>query len=167
MREDFMSAVQDGDWCAAHELIRQGAVPASLETPGPSVCERLVGLNAPPQLISDLLRQHSGLETLPRLQSGLMAECLRVSATNSNAFATFALLLAQGVSPNLILDGGSTLLQRAMAHNRIREVRELLRHGVDPDQRSIFGLEAASNIEEAALLTNEASRLVREHFQRK
>jgi hypothetical protein len=70
------------------------------------------------------------------------------------------------VSPNLLLDGGSTLLQRAMAHNQVREVRELLRHGVDPNQGSIFGLEGASNLEEAALLMNDASRLVLEHFQR-
>jgi len=165
MSKEFLDAVRDGNWTAAHELVGQGAVSASHESPNSSVCEWLVELNAPPELVADLLRQHSDSETVQRAQSNLMSECLRLSATKSNAFDTFALLLAQGVSPNLIVEGGSTLLQRAMAHNQVREVRELLRHGVDPNQVSIFGLESASNLEEVALLTNEASRVVLEHFR--
>jgi ankyrin repeat protein len=166
MSKEFIDAVREGNWSAAHLLVREGAVSPSLETPSSSVYEWLVEVNAPPELISDLLRLHPASETLHRVKCSLMEACLRASATKSNAFGTFALLLAEGVSPNLIVDGGSTLLQQAMELNRVREVRELLRHGVDPSQMSVFGRESTSNIDEAARLTNEAAKLVLEYFGR-
>jgi ankyrin repeat protein len=166
MSEEFLDAVRAGNWSTAHSLIRNGAVSQSINTPSSSIYEWLVECNAPPPLIADLLRLHPQLETLPRAECGLMEACLRESLTKSNAFDTFSLLLKEGVSPNLVVESGSTLLQLAMQLNRVREVRELLRHGVDPNQMSIFGQESTSNLEEAAKLANDAAKLVLDHFAR-
>ena len=85
--------------------------------------------------------------------------CLRLSLTKENSPTTFAALLESGASPNVMV-GGATLLQHAMLLNRVREVKELLRHGVDPNQRSLFGIESTTNVEEAKAINNEAARLV-------
>ena len=164
MSNEFVEAVREANWSYADSLIEQGEVSPLLEIANTSVYEWLVQVNAPSQLVIDLLRRHPESEALGRLKSNLMESCLRESSTKGNAFGTFALLLAEGISPNLIVNGGCTLLQEAMELNRTREVRELLRYNVDPHQMSVFGRDSSSNIDEAARLKNEAAELVLTHF---
>lgn len=166
MNAEFLDAVREGDWHTAQSLIREGAVTPALESQAVSLFEWLVDINAPPKLIVDLLRVHSTLKEPNLVERRLMEACLQQSTTRSNAFGTFKLLLASGVSPNLIIEGGSTLLQRAMELNRVHEVQELLHNEVDPNQMSVFDLESTSNLEEAARLTNESAKLVLKHFNR-
>lgn len=167
MTDDFAQAVRSGDWIAAIALAREGAALRLLEAESSSTYEWLLGANAPAELICELLRSHPTADSLRNLEADLMEACLRESATKANAFDTFVLLLDRGVSPNQMLSGGSTLLQRAMELNKIREVGELIRHGVDPNQTSAFGRESASNFEEAKRLQNEAAKVAVEYFLRK
>jgi hypothetical protein len=167
MSNEFIDAVRSGDWALAQSIVRTGEVSPFLEVPASSVYDWLVEVNAPPELIIELMRQHPTPEFLTRVHGSLMETCLRESTTKSNAFGTLVLLLAEGVSPNRIVDGGCTLLQKAMELNKVREVRELLRYGVDPNQMSVFGRESASNLDDAARLGNEAARIVLAHFGRK
>jgi hypothetical protein len=166
MSSDFFAAVREGDWALATSLVVQRDVAPFSDAPSP-VYVWLVELNAPPRLIVDLLHLHGKSQPLDKVKKDLMETCLRESTTKGNAFETFALLLADGVSPNLIVDGGSTLLQKAMELNRAREVRELLRYGADPNQTSVFGRESSTNLEEAARLDNEAAKIALTAFRAK
>jgi len=87
-----------------------------------------------------------------------------VMPTNSNAFEAFSKLLAFGLSPNVYANGGSTLLQKAIEHNRIDAVAELIRYGVDPYQKSVFGSESTDALEEARNASNAAGRMVLDRF---
>ena len=85
------------------------------------------------------------------------------SSTKENAFEIFSSLLKMGLTPNVLIGGsGCTLLQLAMDLNKVREVKELLRYGVDLHQMSVYGSESTSNLEEAKLIGNAAAQLVLE-----
>lgn len=98
---------------------------------------------------------------------GLLEFCLEDIHRRSNAPGTFSALLALGLDPNAIADGGRTLFQKAMEWNRIEQVHELLRFGATPNRTSVMGYESASNLEEALAMDNASARFAvawwREH----
>ena len=159
MPGDFLESVRNGDWPAAYSLVRTGHAPCWLATPASSVFAWLIELNAPPRLVVEMVGHCAKVGSIDPNRLGLLEACLPASATRSNAFDTFAALLAFGLSPNVITDGGATLLQKAMTLDKVREVTELLRYGVDPNHMSVHGRESTSNREEAALVGNEAGAL--------
>ena len=162
----FLEAVRRSDWEEARELLRSGQVLNSDLSSGESLLEQLIDLNAPPELVVELLRQTSSPTDKTTLSAFALEACLRFSLTKENASATFVALLDSGSSPNVWV-GGATLLQRAMHLNRVPEVREMLSHGVDPNQCSLFGIESATNVEEASTIDNAAARLVMSAFNLK
>lgn len=162
----FLEHIHNGDWASALLLAQQGRLASYLNTSGSSIFAWLIELNAPPDLIVALLGHYINTESVDPNHLGLLEKCIYESNSKTNAFETFSSLLAYGLSPNVIVCGkGCTLLQEAMELNKVREVNELLKYGVDPYQMSIFGKESTSNLEEAARVGNAAGELVLNKFR--
>jgi ankyrin repeat protein len=159
-RNEFMERVREGEWESALLVVRNGTV----SNLGASVLARLIELNAPTELVLALLEHCVRSEAIDPNQLGLLEKCMMESTTKANAVKTFEALLEFGLTPNVIADGGWTLLQKAMELNKVHEVEKLLHHGVDPHQKSIFGVESATNLEEAARIGNAASRVALKKF---
>ncbi|MBD8527867.1 hypothetical protein [Pseudomarimonas arenosa] len=122
-------------------------------------------MNAPPEVVVEAAKLCAGQKGFESDPFGLLALCVSLTNTSSNALATFKALLAAGVSPNIIVCGGETLLQHVITLNRVREVRELLAHGARPEQKNVFGYESTSNLEGAIAAENEAGELAVSWFQ--
>lgn len=162
---EFLESLRNADWSNASELLDSGdQIDCSVQTPSSSVFNWLIELDAPSNLVVKLVQHCVSSSDLDADRLGLLETCMRLSNTKANAFETFRKLLTHGLSPNVIADGGATLLQKAMEHNKTREVRELLLHGIDPHQMSVFGIESTSNLEEAKQIGNEACELVLSKF---
>jgi hypothetical protein len=157
---EFIGFVREGDWTAATAEISAGRAGSWVETPNDSVFLWLIDINAPTALIVALLEYSKNHEGLEFNRLGLLEECIERSTTRSNAFETFSALLAWGLSPKVYAIGGCTLLQKAIALDRTREVAVLLRYGADPLQRSIFGDESTSAIDVAKESRNAAADIV-------
>lgn len=129
-----------------------------------SLPQYLVELNAPPEVVLESLRICAGEAPLREDRLGLLAQCVTLAMTHSNAFGTLSTLLLAGLDPNVIVADGDTLLQYALRLDRVREVEELLRFSVDPHGRSCFGPESCSNLEAAYASTRQAGAVARAHF---
>src|SRR5690242_11701839 len=130
MNGEFIEAVRAADWNQVRAQIQRGQVPSRIETPSSSIYTWLVELDAPGSLILDLLRLRHEVDPPDTFEGALLETCLAESKKKANAFVTFSLLLESGIGPNVIVNGGCTLFQIAMERNRVREVQEMLRHGV-------------------------------------
>ena len=123
----------------------------------------LITLEAPIELVIALLQYAAEHESIDLNKLGLLELSMHESSTKENAFEIFSSLLKMGLTPNVLIGGsGCTLLQLAMDLNKVREVKELLRYGVDLHQMSVYGSESTSNLEEAKLISNAAAQLVLE-----
>jgi hypothetical protein len=160
----FVEFVRAGDWQSAMALVNRDLVISTLPHPCTSMLERLVESNAPSELVVSFLARCCQEQAINPNSLGLLELCMNMSSTKANALETFAALLDFGLSPNVLADGGATLLQRAIELNKTREVAALLAHGVDPLQMSVFGAESTTNIEEATLADNGAAKLVLQKF---
>jgi hypothetical protein len=159
MSHEFIEAVRDADWELALSALASEAEPLSVRCPSSSPAAWLIELNAPPNAVVECMKLCTKSERIEPDRFGLLELCVSLTNTNSNAFPTFSALLSAGVSPNTIVCGGDTLLQHAVGLNRVREVEELLRHGVDPHQMNAFGRESTSNLEGAKCSGNAAGKL--------
>lgn len=164
MRQDVLDCLRCSDWAGAVSLIKRGQASLEIDNPGSSVFSWLIEINFPSQRVVEFLAYCVRVEGIDKDSLQLLEFCLCESSLKSNAFDTFASLLDFGLSPNVLADGGCTLLQKAIELNKVREVEELLRHGVDPQQMNFFGLESTSNIEDAISADNAAGNLVLEKF---
>lgn len=160
----LLSALREADWVSARSLVESGDLTWATPPLPQNVPARLVELNAPATLVVASLLRWAGDTRADVNRTGLLEACMLLSRQHSNAFSTFSSLLSVGLSANAIADGGATLLQRAMELNLVCEVQELLRHGVEADQMSVFGRESTSNLEEARVAANKAGDIVLEHF---
>lgn len=165
MNSDFLDCVRNGDCISALSLVERREVSSSVPTPASSVFAWLIEINAPTQLVIELLRHCVRSEGIDVNRLGLLEVCLKESPTTENAPNTFSSLLAFGLSPNVIVEGGATLLQKAIELNRTVEVTALLNNGVDPYQMSVFGRESTNNIAEAVNAGNAAGDLVVAKYQ--
>jgi len=163
---EFLQSVRDGNWTEASALVHSGDVDSSIPSPSHSVLTWLIELDAPTTLIVDLLNLLVRKESIDPNSMGLLDTCLDFAMNRANAFSTFVALLDYGLSPNVIISGGCTLFQKAIELNRVHEVEALLKHGVDPDQMSVFGRESTSNLDEATSAENAAGRIAIETWQR-
>ena len=154
----FIESVRSGDWAGALALTRTGELGAAMKTPSRSVFHWLIELDAPTILVVALLGRCMRAGSLDPNTLGLLEFCLEDIHRRSNAPGTFSALLALGLDPNVIADGGRTLFQKAMEWNRIEQVRELLRFGADANCTSIMGRESESNLEEALATDNASAR---------
>jgi hypothetical protein len=164
MSHGFIEAVRASDWALALSILEAANHPGSVESPAGSLPVWLVEVNAPPQVVIACQRH---LATEHDIQSdcfGLLEQCASLADVNENAYPTFAALLAAGASPNKIIRGGQTLFQNLVALNRVREVQDLLRFGVDPDQMNVFGQEGNSNRAAVEIPVNEAARIAHARF---
>lgn len=164
MRNAFVEAVNDSDWALALSLLAAADAPGSVHCASPSIPAWLVEVNAPPHVVIECQKLLASADKVKEDAFGLLALCVSLGNTKSNAYPTFTALLSDGVSPNGIVCGGETLLQYAVSLNRVREVEQLLRHGVDPDQMNVFGRESNSNREGVKNFDNEAGRLAQAWF---
>jgi hypothetical protein len=155
----FAEAVRDADWDQALSVLKSADDPFSVQCSSSSPIARFIELNAPPHAVTECMREYAKSKHVEVDRLGLLELCIDLSNSKSNAFPTFKALLAAGMSPNVTVSSGDTLLQHAISLNRVLEVEELLRHGVDPHQMSVFGLESTSNIEGAKLAGNAAGDL--------
>lgn len=163
---NFLECVREADWASALLLVERGQLESSLVVADSPVFARLIELDAPANLIVSLLKHFVRTQSVDQDRLGLLEICLCQSSTKAHAFETFSSLLAHGLSPNIIVAGkGCTLLQEAMELNKVREANELISHGVDPQQMSVYGGESTSNLEEAMRLGNAAAKVVLMHFR--
>lgn len=161
---DFLEAVRSADWNLALSAMKSQADPSDVRCPSSSPVAWLIELNAPPNVVLQCLSQCAKAEAVEADRLGLLELCIALSNANSNALATFKALLAAGLSPNVITDGGETLFQHAVNLNRVPEVEELLRYGVDAHQMNIFGAESTPNREGARAAGNAAGALALAKF---
>lgn len=144
----------------ALSLIRKSGVRLTLHGDHGTLLFWLIDHDAPTILVVTLLADFVRTYSLNPNKIRLLEHCMEQPVSKANALETFCSLLALGLSPNVLAGSGATLLQKAMAENRVRHVIEMLRFGLDPFQKSAFGSESASNIEEAKLLDTLAANLV-------
>jgi hypothetical protein len=170
--DDFMLSIRCGDWVEALLLVEGGTVTPtirspvpSIRSPEPSIFAWLIEINAPPALLTRLLKNWADQGAVDSDSLGLLEFCMYFDLTHSHALPTFAALLDLGLSPNTIIDSGATLLQKAMELDKIREVKLLLQYGVNPQQSSVFGSESTTNLEEAASLQTNAAKLAEAWFR--
>jgi hypothetical protein len=161
---DFLEAVRDADWNLALSVLGSQGDPSAVRCPSPSPVAWFIELNAPPNVVVQCLRQYTKAEGVEADRLELLELCIALSNSNSNALPTFKALLSAGLSPNIIVDGGDTLLQHAINLNRVPEVEELLCYGVDPHQMNIFGMESTSNLDGARLAGNAAGAIALAKF---
>ena len=162
---DFIESVRLANWSTAIELVRNGAVGASLATPGNSVAQWLVELDAPTSLVVEIIRVIAESGKADPNKLGVLFACLELIPTHANAAATFRTLLEEGLSPNVIVSGGATLLQKAFELNRVHQVDALLRYGADPRQKNVFGLDSTTNLEEASYAGNASGQLAIQYWK--
>lgn len=158
-RSDFLQAARRCEWHSLLEIIGRGDADLSIPSPSASVLTWLLELDAPAGVVVSFVRKLTDDKGVDPNALGLLEACLDLSETTSNAFATFSSLLDIGLSPNVIASDGSTLFQKALERGRSKAVGELLRHGVDPCQMSVFGAESTTNFDEAVEADNAAGRL--------
>jgi hypothetical protein len=164
MSHEFVEAVNDSSWQLALSILASAADPTRIPCPGPSPAAWLIDVNAPPHVVVHAARIMLSQDDFEADALGLLERCIPITSTSSNAFSTFSALLADGVGPNKIVCGGDTLLQHLVGLNRVREIQELLRHGVDPDHMNVFGRESTSNLEGARCAGNDAGRIAWQIF---
>ncbi len=164
MNHEFIEAVRESNWTLAIEVLASADDPHSVKCPSESLPAWLVELNAPPHAVTECQKLLAAPAEIEADRFNLLELCTSLANTNSNAFPTFAALLSGGSNPNKIVCGGETLLQHLIGLNRVREVAELLRYGVDPDQMNVFGRESTSNREGARAAQNDAGRLALARF---
>jgi hypothetical protein len=159
----LLEYIRQADWVSALTLVKSQDFSTQIQTPESSVFVWLIKLNAPTELIIALLKFAAEHESIDVNELGLLEVSMDESSTKTNAFEIFSSLLKMGLTPNVVVAGrGCTLLQMAMELNKVREVKELLRYGVDLQQMSVFGRESTTNLEEAKLIGNAAALLVLE-----
>ena len=158
----FVDFVRDGDWQNALEEINSGNVCSATVAADSSVFTWLIDINAPSSLILELMSSCSRLESVELDRFDVLRKCMEESYAKSNAFNTFSKALKWGLDPNVYWDG-STLLQKAIEMNRVREISELLLHGADPFKLSLFGRESTSSIDDALESGNDASSVLLNH----
>lgn len=163
--DDFLLSIRCGDWINAFLLVNSGAVTSTISVPGTSIFAWLIELNAPTELVTLLLKKWITQESIDVNRLDLLELCIYHSLTKSNAQPTFYALLNLGLSPNVIVNGGATLLQRAMELDKKREVELLLQYGADPQQLSVFGPESTTNLQEAESLETKAAQLAADWFR--
>jgi hypothetical protein len=161
---EFLDAARDANWKLAVSILESHDDPSEIVCPSASPVAWFIRLNAPPDVVVQCLRHYLRGEATEADRLGLLELCISLVSSNSNALPTFRALLTSGLSPNTWIEGGNTLLQHAVELNRTSEVAELLRHGVDPHQMSIFGIESTSNLEGARQAGNAAGALVLAKF---
>ena len=160
----FGDAVRIGDWTMALSLIRKGGAGLTQHVdPGP-LFFWLIDHNAPALLVVTLLAHLVQLHRLNPNKIRLLEYCMDQPESKTNSLETFCSLMALGLNPNVLAASGETLLQKAMAQNNVAHVREMIRFGIDPVQKSVFGNESSTNIEEAKLLDTVAAKLVCQKF---
>jgi hypothetical protein len=164
MSHDFSAAVRDSNWSLALSVLGAEEKPRSLRCPSSSPPAWFVEVNAPPQAVVECAKLCLSPAEFRADSFGLLELCIPLAQTSSNAFETFAALLAEGVSPNRIVSGGDTLLQYLIRLNRVREIEELLLYGVDPHHMNVFGRESTSNLEGAQRSGNDAGRVALARF---
>lgn len=159
----LLDCIREGGWPSALALVHSQNFITKIATPGSSVFAWLITLDAPTELVIALLQYAAKHESIDLNKLGLLELSMHESSTKENAFEIFSSLLKMGLTPNVLIGGrGCTLLQLAMDLNKVREVKELLRYGVDLHQMSVYGSESTSNLEEAKLISNAAAQLVLE-----
>ena len=162
--DSFIEFVRAGDWQSAQELVSRDVVISARPQSCASILVQLIEMNAPSELVVRLLAKCCQQYSIDPNGFGLLELCMNMSGTKANAVETFTALLDFGLSPNVIADGGATLLQKALELNKTKEVAALLVRGVEPLQMSVFGAESTTNIQEAMLAGNDAAKLVLEKF---
>lgn len=145
-------------------MLKDGQASLEADAHVASFFNYLIEINVPTKIVIDFLTYCVRAGNVDKDSLRLLESCLYESNLKSNAFDTFSSLLNFGLSPNVLVDGGYTLLQKAIELNKVREVNELLLHGIDPHQMNFFGLESTSNIEDAISADNTAGNLVLEKF---
>lgn len=161
---DFLEAVRSADWNLALSAMKSLDDTSAAHCPSSSPVAWLIELNAPPNVVVQCLGQCAKAEAVEADRLGLLELCIELSNANSNALATFKALLSAGLSPNVVTDGGDTLFQHAVNLDRVPEVEELLRYGVDPHQMNMFGVESTSNRGGARAARNAAGALALAKF---
>lgn len=164
MNHEFIEAVRDANWALAIEVLASADDPHSIACPSESLPAWLIDVNAPPHVVTDCQKLLAAPAEIEADRFNLLERCASLATTHSNAFPTFAALLSGGCNPNKIVCGGETLLQHLVGFNRVKEVAELLRYGVDPEQMNVFGGESTSNREGARAAQNDAGRLALARF---
>lgn len=161
--DEWLEAVHDADWQLLKRLADTAHPPVVIDA---AQLRELIELNVPTDVLLRCVAAYSRLPGADVHHCGLLEACAALSHTHSYAFLSFRTLLTAGLSPNIIIDNGDTLLQNLISRNRVREVAELLRHGVDPQQMNVFGRESTSNREGARRAGNAAGELAWAWFQR-
>jgi hypothetical protein len=164
MSHDFLEAAKVSDWARALSILEAADHPRSVVCPAPSLPAWLVDVNAPPHVVVSCQRLLASTDDIRSDCYGLLERCASLAYVNSNAYPTFAALLAAGARPNKIICGGETLFQHLVVLNRVREVQEILKYGVDPDQMNVFGQESNSNRAAVEIPVNEAARIAHARF---
>jgi hypothetical protein len=156
---ELLEAVRDADWPQALSILELEQDLSAIRCPSTSLVAWFIELNAPPDVVVACMAQCAKNPRFEANRLGLLERCIEKTNSNSNAFPTFKALLAAGLNPNSIVEGGDTLFQHAIGLNRMPEVEELLRYGIDPHQMNIFGPESTSNIDGAKQAGNTAGDL--------
>jgi hypothetical protein len=162
--DEWREAVRDANWQLLKRLADTAHPPVVTDA---EQLSELIELNAPTDVLLRCVAAYSRLPGADVHNCGLLEACAALSHTHSYAFLSFRTLLTAGLSPNIIIFDGNTLLQSLISRNRVREVTELLRHGVDPQQMNAYGREGTSNREGARRAGNAAGELAWAWFQRK
>jgi hypothetical protein len=164
MSHEFFEAIRESNWTLAIEILASADDLHPVTCPSDSLPAWLVEMNAPPHVVTECQRLLAKPAEIEADRFNLLELCVSLAYTHSHAFPTFAALLSDGSNPNKIVCGGETLLQHLIGLNRVREVAELLRYGVNPDQMNVFGRESTSNREGARAAQNDAGRLALARF---